>query len=129
MRGTVTQQVQRDGRWRSPRLRFSHTTPAVLRVGNGQRVRGKVQVVSLTGGLLCLSSPLDQGSRVRLMFLTDAGAVFGTAEMLSSVSASQQPFRFLQLDDDVEHRLREMIQVHVELNRQEQQSIIKDRSW
>ena len=63
------------------------------------------------------------------MFLTDAGAVFGTAEMLSSVSASQQPFRFLQLDDDVEHRLREMIQVHVELNRQEQQSIIKDRSW
>ncbi len=63
------------------------------------------------------------------MFLTDAGAVLGTAEMLSSISASQQPFRFLQMDDDVERRLREMIQVHVELNRQEQQSIIKDRSW
>lgn len=126
---TVTQQVQRDPHWRSPRLRFAHTTPAVLRVGNGQRVRGKVQIVSLTGGLLCLSSPLDKGSQVRLMFLTDAGAVLGTAEMLASVSASQQPFRFVEMDDDVERRLRELIQVHVELNRQEQQSIIKDRSW
>jgi len=129
MGATVAQQVQCDAGWRSPRLRFTHTTPAVLRVGNGQRIRGKVQVVSVTGGLLCLSSPLDTGAQVRLMFLTDAGAVLGTAEMLSSVSASQQPFRFLQLDDDVERRLREMIQVHVELNRQEQQSIIKDRSW
>jgi hypothetical protein len=63
------------------------------------------------------------------MFLTDAGAVLGTAEMLASVSASQQPFRFVEMDDDVERRLRELIQVHVELNRQEQQSIIKDRSW
>ncbi len=76
-----------------------------------------------------MSSPLDKGLQVRLMFLTDAGAVLGTVEMLSSVSASQQPFRFLQMDYDVERRLREMIQVHVELNRQEQQSIIKDRSW
>jgi len=125
----VTQQGKSDAHSRSPRLRFSHTTPAVLRVGNGQRVRGKVQVVSLTGGLLCLSSPLDEGSQVRLMFLTDAGAMLGTAEMLASISASQQPFRFVKMDDDVEHRLRELIQVHVELNRQEQQSIIKDRSW
>jgi hypothetical protein len=101
----------------------------VLRAGDGRRVRGKVQVISLTGGLLCLPSPLDKGSQVRLMFLTDAGAVLGTAEMLASVSASQQPFRFIQMDYDVERRLREMIQVHVELSRQEQQSIIKDRSW
>jgi hypothetical protein len=101
----------------------------VLRADNGRRVRGKVQVVSLTGGLLCLSSPVDEGLQVRLMFLTDAGAMLGTAEMLASVSASQQPFRFVQMDEDVERRLRELIQVHVELNRQEQQSIIKDRSW
>jgi hypothetical protein len=88
-----------------------------------------VQVISVTGGLLCLSSPLDQGARVKLMCLTDAGALLGTAEMLASVSPTQQPFRFVSMDEDDQRRLREFIQVSIELNRAEQQSIIRDRSW
>jgi hypothetical protein len=110
-------------------LRLTHTTPAVLRAQNGARVRGTMQVISVTGGLLCLSSPLNQGSRVKLMCLTDAGALLGTAEMLASVSATQQPFRFVEMNDDDQRRLRELIQVSIELNRAEQQAIIKDRTW
>ena len=88
-----------------------------------------MQVISQTGGLLCLSSPLQQGARVKLMCLTDAGALLGTVEMLPSVSATQQPFRFISMNEDDERRLRELIQVSLELNRTEQQAIIKDRTW
>jgi hypothetical protein len=110
-------------------LQFSHTTPAVLRAESGRRVRGTIQVISQTGGLLCLTSPLDQGTRVKLMCLTNAGALQGTAEMLPSISATRQPFRFVSMNEDDERRLRELIQVSIELNRVEQQSIIKDRTW
>jgi hypothetical protein len=110
-------------------LQFAQTTPAVLRVMDGRRVRGKLQVISVTGGLLCLSSPLKNGSQVKLMFLTDAGTVLGTAEMLPSLSGSLQPFRFVRIEADDARRLKEMIAVSVELNRAEQQTIIKDRSW
>ena len=48
-----------------------------------------MQVISQTGGLLCLSSPLQQGDRVKLMCLNDAGALLGTAEMFPSLSATQ----------------------------------------
>jgi hypothetical protein len=127
--GSVTRVTQHGAGWRPPRLRLAHTTPAVLRVESGARVRGTMQVISQTGGLLCLSNPLNQGARVKLMCLTDAGALLGTAEMLASVSATQQPFRFIAMNEDDERRLRELIQVSLEINRAEQQAIIKDRTW
>ena len=125
----MTRLIQHEASWRPPRLRLAHTTPAVLRFESGGRVRGTLQVISQTGGLLCLSSPLNNGSRVKLMCLTDAGALLGTAEMLASVSATQQPFRFVSMNEDDQRRLRELIQVSLEINRAEQQAIIKDRTW
>jgi len=41
----------------------------------------------VNGGLLSLPSPIDQGSQVKLMFLTHTGAVLGAAEMLSPVTS------------------------------------------
>jgi hypothetical protein len=114
---------------RSPRLQFTHTTPAILRMPSGGRIRGKVQIISVTGGLLCLSTSLDQGARVKLMFLTDAGVVLGTAEMLPSLSSTLQPFRFVTIDEDYERRLQNLIQASIEQNRREQQSVIKERTW
>src|SRR6266436_4839852 len=125
----MTQLLQTEPNRRPPRLQFTHTPQAVLRFQSGHRVRGKLQVISIAGGLLSLSSPLDQGSRVKLMFLTDAGTVLGTAEMLPSVSGSLQPFRFVTIDEDHERRLRDVIQSSVDQNRREQRSIVKDRAW
>jgi len=125
----VTQFLQTEAKSRSPRLQFAHTTPAILRFQSGRRVRAKLQVISLTGGLLCLSSPLDQGSRVKLLFLTDAGTVLGTAEMLASISDTQQPFRFVIIDEGDERKLRDLIQSSLDQNRCEQRSIVKDRPW
>jgi hypothetical protein len=95
---------------RSPRLRLEHTTPAVLRLVNGHRNQAELQAISLTGGLLGLSRPLNRGSQVKVMFVTEAGAVLGAAEMLKPVSWDQQPFRFLSLDENSRRRLNAMIQ-------------------
>jgi len=63
------------------------------------------------------------------MFLTDAGAVLGTAEMLPAVSATLQPFRFVEIDENDECKLREIIRLSVDQNRREQRSIVRDRAW
>jgi hypothetical protein len=63
------------------------------------------------------------------MFLTEAGTVLGTAEMLTPMSGSLQPFRFVAIDEDHQLRLREVIASSLDQNRREQQSIVKDRAW
>ena len=101
---------------RSPRVRLADVTPAVLRFDDGQRASGKVQVLSLTGGLLCLPSPIHQGSQVKLLFLTRTGPVLGAAEMLSPVTSTQQPFRFVSLPVDDCRRLGAAIQSSLNQN-------------
>ena len=125
----MTQLLQTEPNRRPPRVQFTHTPEAVLRFQSGHRVRGKLQVISVAGGLLSLSSLLDQGSRVKLMFLTDAGTVAGTAEMLPSISGTLQPFRFVVIDESDERRLRDVIQSSADQNRLEQRSIVKGRAW
>jgi hypothetical protein len=104
---------QLDSKPRVPRLRFENSTPAVLRFHDGQRISGELQVVSLTGGLLSLPTPLTQGSKVKVMFVTDAGSVLGGAEMLSPVSSTLQPFRFVSLAVQDRRRLESIIPVSV----------------
>jgi len=96
-------------RQRSPRVQLTDATPAVLRFQDGHRTSGKLQVVSLTGGLLTLPDPLVQGSQVKLMFLTRTGSVLGAAEMLDPVSGSLQPFRFVSLPAKDQRRLGDII--------------------
>ena len=95
---------------RPARLRPADQTPAVLRFQDGGSATGELQVVSLTGGLLGLSPPLHQGSVVKLMFITANGPVTGSAEMLSPVTRSQQPFRFVTLQAEAQRRLQGAIQ-------------------
>ncbi len=114
---------------RAPRTSFAETTPVVLRCKDGRRVPGKLQVISLSGGLLCLPQPLDQGSQVKLMFLTRKGSVLGAAEMLSPISWGTQPFKFVKLYDDDERRLDAAIQLSVEQNRLQRVQMDNPRAW
>jgi len=125
----MTPLLRPEARWRPPRLKFAQTTPAVLRFQSGRRVRGKLQVVSVTGGLLCLPSSLDQGARAKLMFLMQNGTVLGTAEMLLPVSSTLQPFRFVAIGKEDQSRLQDAIRSSADQDRQEQQSIIRERAW
>jgi hypothetical protein len=108
----------------------------VLRFVDGRRVPGHLQIVSATGGLLGLSRPLDRGSLVKLMFLTQSGSVLAEAEMLHPVSWIQQPFRFVALHRDDRSRLQAAIQFALEQSRREHnqtlqkvQQVEKHRAW
>lgn len=84
-------------------------------------------MVSLTGGLVCLPNPLDRRSHVKLKFLTDAGAIHGSAEMLPAVSWDLQPFRFVALGERDQRKLRAAIQVYLVQNGVGEESIDKYR--
>jgi hypothetical protein len=100
----------------------------VLRVPSGSRVRGKLQVISVTGGLLSLSELLEQGSVTRVMFMTDVGSVQGTAEMLVPISATLQPFRFVAIDHNDQSRIKDSIESGTEKSRRDRQSLVHHRA-
>jgi hypothetical protein len=95
--------------WRFPRAHLEGQNPAVLRFANGQTTGATLQVISFTGGLLSLSQPVLQGSQVKLIFLTGAGAVFGGAEILRPLTNGLQPFRFVSLAADDQRRVGALI--------------------
>jgi hypothetical protein len=91
---------------RAPRIRPAEYTPAVIRFQGGESMTGNLEVISATGGLLRLSKPLILGTPIKLMFLTECGPVLGAAEMLSAVSWTHQPFRFVALAYGDQRRLQ-----------------------
>jgi hypothetical protein len=94
---------------RATRVKLS-TVPALVKLGDGQRAKAKLQVVSETGGLLQLARALAEGDFVEVAFHTQSGNVHGMAEMLNPVRSTQgsvfQPFRFVALADDDHQTLR-----------------------
>ena len=113
---------------RPTRVRFAEATPAVLRFPDGRRATGQLQLISITGGLLSVPRPVDKGSQVKLMFLTDSGPVLGAAEMLSPLSWGQQPFRFLALEEGDRRILRSAIESSLEQRGREEEWIEKYRA-
>jgi len=111
------------------RAHFTERTPAVLRLNDGRHVPGKLKVVSLTGGLLSVGHPVDTGCKAKLMFLTGAGMVLGSAEMLSPLSWGLQPFRFVALTCDDQDRLKTVIQRSIDQNRTDHVQIERSRAW
>jgi hypothetical protein len=121
--------MQSNAHSRPPRLNFVRSTTAVLRFSDGHQAHGKLQVISATGGLLCLSNLLNQGSAVKLMFRAETGLVFGAAEMLIPISGTLQPFRFVQMDENDQRTLNAAIQAFEDKTRHEQQLIVRNRDW
>ncbi len=110
---------------------MAETTVAVLRFKSGRCVPAKLQVLSVTGGLLWLSKPLplDLGSDAKLMFLIRSGLVLGAAEMLHPISWSLQPFRFVTLHDDDQCRLEAAIRSTREQNSRDHGRVEAGRAW
>jgi hypothetical protein len=101
-------QLNPDGR--APRFNLADITPAVLRFEDGRRTQAQLETISLTGGMLYVPTTVLPDSQVKLMFVTPTGPVLATAEMLKPISLSQQPFRFVALDQDDRRRLHNSIQ-------------------
>ena len=98
---------------RAPRIQLT-TTPAVVKLTDGHRAKGRLQLVSVTGGLLQLANALAEGDFVEVAFQTQSGGVQGMAEMLNPVRSAPgsvfQPFRFVALGDDDHNALRMIVE-------------------
>jgi hypothetical protein len=116
---------------RAARLHLAETTVAVLRFKDGRCVPAKLQVLSVTGGLLSLSRPLplEPGSNAKLMFLICTGLVLAVAEMLHPISWSLQPFRFVMLDDEGQYRLEAAIRSMSDQRRRDRSRVETGMAW
>src|SRR5215470_672215 len=101
----MTSPYQLHGKRRPPRFRLTQITPTVLQFQNSDVTEGELQIVSRTGGLLSLATPLEYGSVATLMFPTHKGLVSGIVEMLRPISWGSQPFRFVSLEAVEQNRM------------------------
>jgi len=88
---------------RAPRIQLGIAIPALVKHGEGERARAKLETVSVTGGLLQLGQALEEGDFVEVAFQTQSGPVHGMAEMLQPArklaTGILQPFRFIAMED------------------------------
>jgi hypothetical protein len=100
---------QTEFRERAQRVGFEEKTPVVVRFPGGVRCSAQLQVISVTGGLLCLQRPVQPGAVGKLMFLTNKGCIAGEAQMLTPVAWDRQPFKFTTLLEQDQYRLQTII--------------------
>jgi|SRR5271166_2078441 len=94
---------------RAPRVKLAGTVLSLVRLENGRQTRGKLHQLSITGGLLHLEAPLDEGIKVEVIFHVGTSTVRSKARMLFPMWATKgylQPFEFADLDDEVRCNLR-----------------------
>ena len=105
----MTHYPQTNAVHRATRIQLA-TAPALIKLTDGKRAKARIQVISVTGGLLQLASALSEGDFVEVAFQTQAGPVHGMAEVLSPTrkldDSVLQPFRFVAIEDDDHRRLR-----------------------
>ncbi len=93
----ITQKGQR-----SQRVKLGGSILALLLLENGRQIRGRMNQLSVNGGLVSLENPLDESIRVTVLFHLGSTSVRCRAQMLFPMWATQgclQPFRFSELDD------------------------------
>src|SRR5271170_8263555 len=88
---------------RAPRVKLAGTVLSLVCLENGRQTRGRLHQLSVTGGLLHLETPLDEGLKVEVIFHVGESTVRTKARMLFPMWATQgylQPFEFDELDDE-----------------------------
>jgi len=86
---------------RGSRVKLGGSILALVVLENGRQIRGRMNQLSVNGGLLSLEHPLDEGIRVTVVFHLGFSVRCRT-QMLFPMWATQgclQPFRFLDLSE------------------------------
>jgi len=94
---------------RAPRVKLAGAVLSLVCLENGRQVRAKVHQLSLTGGLLQLDRPLDEGITVEVIFHVGESTVRSPARVLFPMWATQgclQPFQFEGLSGDERSHLQ-----------------------
>lgn len=105
--------LQEHGALRAPRVKLSGTVLLLARLENGRQFRGKLHLLSVTGGLVHLEKPIDEGIRVEVLFHIGDSTVRTCARMLFPMWATQgflQPFEFKDLAERERSRLESNLQ-------------------
>ena len=98
---------------RAPRVKLVGTVLILLLLENGRQLRGRLHQLSVSGGLLHLDKPLDEGIKVELVFHVGQNTVRGKARMLFPMWATQgclQPFEFDSLSPEDIQKLQADLQ-------------------
>jgi hypothetical protein len=94
---------------RPRRVKLAGSILMLLRMENGRQVTGKLHQLSITGGLVHLQKPLDEGIKVEVIF--HVGTTLRIrARMLFPLWATQgclQPFAFKDLSEEDRHKLEQ----------------------
>jgi hypothetical protein len=88
---------------RAPRVKLAGTVLSLVCLENGRQTRGRLHQLSITGGLLHLESPLDEGIKVEVIFHVRENTVRTKARMLFPMWATKgylQPFEFVDLGSE-----------------------------
>jgi hypothetical protein len=105
----MNRNAHRDAGARPPRIKLAGTVLSMLRLENGRQVRGKLHIVSATGGLLHLETALDEAILVEVMFHVGTCTVRNRARMLFPMWATKgclQPFEFIGFAEEERHKLQ-----------------------
>src|SRR5579863_6946097 len=105
----MNRNTHRDPGARPPRIKLAGTVLSMLRLENGRQVRGKLHIVSATGGLLHLENALDEAILVEVMFHVGSCTVRNKARMLFPMWATKgclQPFEFIGFAEEERHKLQ-----------------------
>ncbi len=92
---------------RAPRVKLAGSVLALLRLENCRQVRARLHQLSINGGLLQLTEPLEEQVAVEIIFHLGSTTVRASAQTIFPMWATQgclQPFRFTDLRS--EDRLR-----------------------
>jgi len=93
----ITQKGQR-----GKRVKLGGSILALVLLENGRQIRGRMNQLSVNGGLVSLEQPLDEAIRVTVLFHLGLTSIRCRAQMLFPMWATQgclQPFRFLELPE------------------------------
>ena len=93
----ITQKGQRGSR-----VKLGGSILALVVLENGRQIRGRMNQLSVNGGLVSLEHPLDEGIRVTVLIHLGSTSIRCRAQMLFPMWATQgclQPFRFLELPE------------------------------
>src|SRR6202142_1301720 len=89
-------------RQRNSRVKLGGSILALVLLENGRQIRGRMNQLSLNGGLVSIDHPLDEGIRVTVVFHIGATSIRSRAQMMFPMWATKgclQPFRFLDLPE------------------------------
>lgn len=87
---------------RGSRVKLGGSILTLVLLENGRQVRGRMNQLSVNGGLVSVEQPLDEGIRVTVLFHLGNTSVRCSAQMMFPMWATQgclQPFRFVDLPE------------------------------